>query len=398
MKKVLSIVLSVAMLMTVACAMFVTPASAEVCLDLTADGPIVFTATAAGEEMPFWPENPGSISTYPFIELSVSSDVPFDIYFGDGNNAKGMFAAGDFCWSFPGGTTSAIPAGDYTDILIDLSGAYTWTGNPVPDNAALDTITLIAKEAGTMTVTKLKQTDGVKEVNFGELKNTYDTTVDLAVKDPAAWSLTDPSKNGGANAVVTADENALYVGTDAPGWPSVYMDYAEGITVDANATLYADFTVDKPAQTTIYLFFNGSTANAFNDGEYYALVADATTGHYSGYVTLSEVLPEGCYNEDGTITLTSVKIFGTDNATTTGNAAAVTVNALDLLYTAPEEPALPGDLNDNGRVEMREVLRVYQAASADGVGSLTADQVTLCDTNGNGRIDMRDVMTIYKTV
>lgn len=289
MKKVLSIVLSVAMLMTFATAMFVTPVSAaEGDINFTADGPIVLEAAEAGAENPIWiaEETQAFIADKPYIDLSISSDVPFDLYFSD-SNGKSMWGAADFCWAFPGGTSSEIPAGDYYGIRIDLTGAYTWNpagGDPLPmpTDVKLTFISIIAKGVGTVTVEELIQTDGIpamKEVNLGELQYDYEEVIDLAVKDPDAWTATVPGKSNGANPVVSADEDALYIGTDAAGWPSIYMNYTdEPIKVDANATIYADFTVSYTGQTTIYLFFNGSTADDFKDGEYFAIVTDASYG------------------------------------------------------------------------------------------------------------------------
>ena len=403
MKKVLSIVLSVAMLMTFATAMFVTPVSAaEGDINFTADGPIVLNAAAADEEYPIWiaEETQAFIAEKPYIDLSISSDVPFDLYFAD-NNGKNMWGAGDFCWAFPNnaGPSSPIPAGDHYGVRIDLSGAYTWNGDPMPTDVKLTFISIIARGVGTVTVEELIQTDGIpamKEVNLGELQYEYDTVVDLAVKDPEAWTATVPDKNGGSNPVVSADEDALYVGTDAAGWPSVYMNYTdEPIAVDANASIYADFTVSYTGATTIYLFFNGSTADDFKDGEYFAIVTDASYGHYQGYITLNEVLPEGCYDEEGNLNLTCVKIFGTDN--TGANEASVTVNALDLLYTAPEDPVppvVPGDLNGTGVVDMRDALKIFQRAS--NKITFTEAEEAIADMDGNGGVNMRDALAAFQ--
>lgn len=336
------------------------------------------------------------LDTMKYIYQDLEATTPMDIILYDGyankwlhmyNNWKGP----DY---FPAGSTYAENNG--------IDGIYSYNNYAVGEGNVA-TLTSVRIEFDTtvanpsVTLNQLYLNDGTlkpAEVNLGELKNDYDTTIDLAVKDASAWSLTDPSKNGGANAVVSADETTLYVGTDRAGYPSVYMDYAEPITVDAKATIYADFTVDTASATTIYLFFNGSTANEFVDGQYVAIVADATNGHYSGYITLSDVVPAGCYNEDGTLSLTSVKIFGNDNAG--ANDASVTIKALDLCYTTPEEPApiVSGDLNGNGVVEMREALKIYQAAN--GKSSLTAEQLVIADINGNGSVEMREALMIYR--
>ncbi|MBE6764000.1 MAG: hypothetical protein E7553_06610, partial [Ruminococcaceae bacterium] len=132
------------------------------------DGKLVFTATAAGQEMALVIPEAVNLNTYPNFEATYEAGMAYDICFNDNNNGKWMFGAGDFCWGFAGGADGAsvpLKAGS-EDVNFELTGAYKW--NPetgamdaeVPANAVIKQIIFIAKEAGTITISKCAISNG----------------------------------------------------------------------------------------------------------------------------------------------------------------------------------------------------------------------------------------------
>jgi len=59
----------------------------------------------------------------------------------------------------------------------------------------------------------------------------------------------------------------------------------------------------------------------------------------------------------------------------------------------PAPPALPGDINDDGVIDMVDAFAVYTAAAT---GNVSAAVLEKADMNGDGTIDMVDAFAVYR--
>lgn len=130
------------------------------------------------------------------------------------------------------------------------------------------------------------------------------------------------AENDSENALVLYNTNGL--------WPDARYTLASPITFDpANASLYYEIELEANSKTSILLFFNGSSPDAPVEGKYIkinSLLSGVTISagsgdikgdgsKISGTLKLSDVeFPQGCYNEDGTVTLSGIKIFTSGEA------------------------------------------------------------------------------------
>ncbi len=175
MKKMMSLCLCAAMLAS----FFVFPTSVSAaeadCVDLlrtgslfctgaTAqmkDGALVITATAADQEAALALSKGSSLTTNVYWDGIVQSNVPFDIVFQDKTHNKWIYASANFCYAFENnnGASNPLPAGRHATSF-DVTGAYTWNGNALPADAAINSVTFIARAAGTIVVERCAMTDG----------------------------------------------------------------------------------------------------------------------------------------------------------------------------------------------------------------------------------------------
>ncbi len=369
-KSLLSLVLCVAMIVTAMGTMVAMPASAAEGVDFLlwanavygndatpedtytwGDGQFVFNPTAADQEVTMELAEPANLNDYPFFDIEISSTVDFDLCFHDNvSGDKWMFGAGDFCWAFEknNGAGNPLPAGDHT-ARIDLTGAYTWNGDPLPANASIITFCVIAKGAGTITVTKAQLTDGMKDVDVNSRGDQSDRAWDNRVsliqgeyKNHPAPNADDPQSN--VTVKQDADGNWIY-GNDNGQWPAASYTYATPIVVNDQAAIEMDFTVTQGSNTTIYIFFNQDTPDAYNNGTYMYIAdkddivaTDLSTGNYKGVLFLSDMVKrtianldkaDECKNSDGKFVITGIKIFGTNNSRVTDEA--VIIRKFDLL-------------------------------------------------------------------
>lgn len=435
MKKLLSLVLSVAMLMTVACSMFVMPASAD---DNTINFMLEEYVVEGTENVTFnedgtWtitgdialaPRTTFDYTVFKYIEFVMESDVDVLVQFldrdpvfenGEGAGYGEHYITLESEWHAKNGGYFAPVDGviSYTGTEGDLHRIYNWLTNPENGSycnwtntgtCTARAIYIKLREAGTVTLKQLNMWNGVaplEDIDLGTSENTYNTTVDLAVKDAAAWSTT--AAMGQSDAVVTVDGDNLVLSNTAGLWPSAYVNFETPYVVDANAMLELDFTVHNFAATTIYIYCANSDAVTYTEGEYITVnVADMTQGNYTGIVNLADYAGAACANEDGTYTINAIRIY----ATTAGGAAdvldpAVTIRTLNLLYTAeeeqpPVEEPLMGDVNGDDSVNVNDAIIIYKAFA--GTGALTDEQAAVADYNADGAVNINDAIAIYKVV
>lgn len=140
---------------------------------------------------------------------------------------------------------------------------------------------------------------------------------------------------GGEVAKMNFEGSVATLNGSSASWPCVYADYTSPITVAADATVNFDlsFTAGK---TSIILFFNdtGVIAGAESDiavinskitDNLEAGTNDILPGTYSGSFKFNELtLPTSYANEDGSYTITGIKIFTVVGAEVTFNKLSVT--------------------------------------------------------------------------
>ncbi len=324
-----------------------------------ADHVLTFNATKADQEVTFTVDNEANLNEYPYIQLSISSTAKFDVAFYDKNNVKWMFAAGDFCYNFGEylSPSNPIPAGEY-NVEFSPAGAYTWTGAPLPANAAICSFTFIAKEAGTITVTKCAVTDGMENFDLNtrgdQSQQPWANRVNLIAGDYTNAPAPDP-RDPRSNITVTKNaDGSIAYGNTAALWPAASYTFDEPIVVDSSAALDLDFAVSPGCTTTIYVYFGPSTPASFGDEAYIwianpedILVADLGKGHYKGVLFLEDTIKKTigsldavnkCYDANGNFVVTGVKIFATSNAVTSN---AVTFRKFDLVSLEGNDPLPP---------------------------------------------------------
>jgi len=427
MKKALSIVLSVALMLTIACSMFVMPASAEhinfldpaktelggagATFEYNADGDLVITCDGTADAS-IALVGPGTYdaSVYQYTKVNLSSEVPFVIAFYDAANDKWMTSNGDFFPDF-GNAVGEVPAaaGDY-NLDLFTKNCYTWDGSALPATVQMSAVYIEPKAAGTMIIKDMYLIDpnAVDTFEFAA-EPMFETTevFDLADKDVDMWEQVPVS---GSRVNIVADEEAgtLTLGNTAGNWPSAYIDFAEPIVADPDtAMIYADFTVEKGAKTTLYVYFGDSTATEFPSGAY-AVVhdiygAEVSAGNYVGYISVADILPvdeaarAACLDENGNLKVTAIKLYATSADPTVAMDPAVTFRSLDLMYnpgTTPEPPVfVPGDVNSDGVVDMMDAFAVYSAAST---GNVPENVLAFADMNDDGVVDMMDAFPVYR--
>ncbi len=421
MKKALSIVLSVAMLMTALAAMFVTPVSAAGLTDpiielmnpdyivegaenvtVNADGTWTITGPFAmrcdiNYDVNVVQNIKQNLTTNTPVKITVY-DQPYDKWLGLYDNWIG---------------DSHYPVGTYNDNN-GMYGIYNWNVDKAGWDSSVFTnganVSAIyfefdGTEGIEMTLKDLYLNDGTLKpdiIDFGPAEFEYDTTYDLTFKTASdMWS---PIPVFGSRPIVNVTDDALTIGNTAANYPSAYIDFDEPVVINEEAMVHCDFDVHDKSKTTIYLFFGEATCNEFDNGAYgvvhNALGAEIGYGKYSGYISVKDFLPTdpdalaACYNADGELVVTGIKIFAT-SATEAAVDPAITLRTLELCYTEAEDVLL-GDWDGNGTTNMRDIMQMYKAVSEGN--EMTDAQFACADYDGNGTVNMRDVMKIYQIV
>ena len=142
----------------------------------------------------------------------------------------------------------------------------------------------------------------------------------LISKDPSDWSYDDSVMK------VESTDGALVFSNTNGQWPDAHYT-GDSVSIASTAKIAYDFTVEAGASTNITLFFKDATPDDFTgkDDQYIGLqklidgitlngddlVGDGTA--IKGELDLSKI-PASCYNDDGTLTLNSVKVFAVGDA------------------------------------------------------------------------------------
>lgn len=411
-KSLLSVVLCVALVLGAMSTMLAMPASALSGVDFLAsgtaagneatpestyslaDGVLTFTATAADQEVAITIEGEANLNDFPFTELVINSTAKFDIAFYDPNNSKWMFGAGDFCYNFNEtlSPSNPLPAGDYNAKFM-LTGAYTWTGDPLPANAVVKSITFIAREPGTITVSKCQMTDGIADIDLnsrGTVNLDGWTSTNLIAGeyvDTPAPSAEDPQSS---IKVTKNDDGSVTYGNTNAQYPAAAYTFATPIVANAGAALELDFNVAAGMKTAIYVYMGPCTPSEFGEGAYIwvanpddILTTDLDSGNYKGVIFLEDTINktigkleavDKCKNENGEYVINGIKVYAiggpTDNA--------VTVNKLNLVAPASEE-----DIPETTKKEDRTTTALNTDATTAAGGSNNTTVNNGGSTGGN---------------
>ncbi len=119
-----------------------------------ADGSWLISSTASGQ---ITVSGPGvyDASVLQWTHLSVSSTVPFIVWFYDKTNDKRMDTNGDFYNDFG----NPAPAGEYGNKALWTNGCYTWDLSALPETVDMQTICIEPKAAGTMIIGHMMLSD-----------------------------------------------------------------------------------------------------------------------------------------------------------------------------------------------------------------------------------------------
>ena len=423
MKKLLSSILCAALILTAVCSMFtasVYAAEPVNLLDATGiwSGAENVTVNADGSWTITGPVNASlttpvtlSYNEYTHVYQDIAEGAvsitlldrdPAGVYQDHWINLYGQWAGPNF-----------YPAEGYTN-NDSIQGVYNWcTTNAGWLNTGLYTIVDVAFELDAnedqAIVNALYLNDGLLNYQLGDAELpadfTYDSTLDLAVKDADAWT---PIPVSGSLANVRVDGDNLVLDNTAGYWPNTFIDFDPTYTIDATKDAYVkvDFSVKASCATTLYLYFGEADCNNFDNGAYGMIgTADMGGGNYTGYVKLSDIMAQAitdgapCFDADGNIVLTGVKLFAVSNSG--ANDAVLTIRDLTLMYTAPApvdepDPFVPGDMTGDGALNMMDALLLY---SGFANGTLTADQIaTVADYNQDGSVNMFDSLLLYSSL
>lgn len=145
--------------------------------------------------------------------------------------------------------------------------------------------------------------------------------------DPSDWNYDNTTL-----VVEKSSESSLVLYNTDGLWPDARYNLKSPVTFDPeNALLHYELEPEADSKTSILLFCGGSTPDSFTEGQYIkinSLLAGVTISDgsgdikgdgskISGTLDLSTVdFPDGCYNEDGTVTVSGIKIFASGEANT----------------------------------------------------------------------------------
>lgn len=214
MKKLLSIVLAIAMMMTMAFAASASTANMlEGTLEVSGDGTAtgeykdgVLTITSTGEGGSVGIVGPGEYdaATLKYVHLAIESDVPFIISMYDGANEKWLTSNGDFFPQFglDAGDKPA-PAGKY-ELSLYTNGCYTWDGSALPATVAMSAIYIEPKAAGTITVTTLGLSDQEEFAAGGNNSGSNDDTKTTTTKKQSSSKDDNPKTGVESDAIALA--------------------------------------------------------------------------------------------------------------------------------------------------------------------------------------------------
>ncbi|HBL83504.1 MAG: hypothetical protein A2Y17_10730 [Clostridiales bacterium GWF2_38_85] len=193
---------------------------------------------------------------------------------------------------------------------------------------------------------------------------------------PEGETWTSVEVNGENAEILFNEDNTVTVKGSTAAWPCIISNLANPITVAADATITFDFSFTA-GTTSIVLFFGEAGAASVTEGEFVVINPgisselqansnDILPGDYSGSFVLNslEALPATIANEDGTYTITGVKVFTVGGAEVIFDKLEIAATAADTSEATSEDTseATPGT-GDTGYLALA-ILAVVALAGA----------------------------------
>ena len=301
-------------------------------------------------------------------------------------------------------TTAVTPhlTRDYLDIPSTLPGWQTLTTTP-----------LYVPEGGSLTIGFTSSKEGATDYAWRRYGNS-DTSNNKGDRREGWWCAT------GFRLLF----HPLFKKTPTPnGWTTICLPYAfqvpEGVTLYRIAGLMSDYSlvcleeVTEPEAGHPYIVFtNLSQATFYTSGEA-ATIPSRDEGNLRGYFKYNGWASTGSYqlNENGEW----FRIASTDEHYKPGSYCAYIIKAEGMpLFSSwdgptmpihgvedelgtPEPPALPGDVNGDGTVDVADIaaiIDVMAGVSLNPDADPEADDNLKADVNGDGTVDVADIAMV----
>ena len=291
---------------------------------------------------------------------------------------------------------------DYLDIPSTLPGWQTLTTTP-----------LYVPEGGSLTIGFTSSKEGATDYAWRRYGNS-DTSNNKGDRREGWWCAT------GFRLLF----HPLFKKTPTPnGWTTICLPYAfqvpEGVTLYRIAGLMSDYSlvcleeVTEPEAGHPYIVFtNLSQATFYTSGEA-ATIPSRDEGNLRGYFKYNGWASSGSYqlNENGEW----FRIASTDEHYKPGSYCAYIIKAEGMpLFSSwdgptmpihgvedelgtPEPPALPGDVNGDGTVDVADIaaiIDVMAGVSLNPDADPEADDNLKADVNGDGTVDVADIAMV----
>ena len=300
--------------------------------------------------------------------------------------------------------TAVTPAltRDYLDIPSTLPGWQTLTTTP-----------LYVPEGGSLTIGFTSSKEGATDYAWRRYGNS-DTSNNKGDRREGWWCAT------GFRLLF----HPLFKKTPTPnGWTTICLPYAfqvpEGVTLYRIAGLMSDYSlvcleeVTEPEAGHPYIVFtNLPQATFYTSGEA-ATIPSRDEGNLRGYFKYNGWASSGSYqlNENGEW----FRIASTDEHYKPGSYCAYIIKAEGMpLFSSwdgptmpihgvedelgtPEPPALPGDVNGDGTVDVADIaaiIDVMAGVSLNPDADPEADDNLKADVNGDGTVDVADIAMV----
>ena len=211
------------------------------------------------------------------------------------------------------------------------------------------------------------------------------TTVENAPIVADNWTI---AQSGGNNRTVTALDNGLQIDFTGASSRNPYIKISKDLTFwGIPDTIRLRMVPGDLSLKAVKIMVE----NAYGDR---VAVEYPVSGQVEGMVTVDAPVSDLCDATDmGSFPLKLIYFYITHQAATVGQAYSFKVPGMELVYAAmpPEEPALPGDVNGDGSINIADINQVI-----DMILSGTFDRVG--DVNGDGTVNISDINTLIAVI
>ncbi len=341
----------------------------------------------------------------PNVALALESDVPFRITMLDRGDAGDKWISfGTECYNsiYPNGGEPAtaapeggfLPAGSY-DCTAYLAGVYTWkTDEGVAGwdvtNANITALYIELQEAGTLSLSKLElQGEGAEPAPpMGDLITVSAGSVEAAPGDiveiPISISENHYLVNGQLQ--ISYDPAKLEI---QEVWDDIDNPYFEEYDSTIIKNAMVAFAVQTPGEG-IFAFASSGSKGVAKGGVIFTLtfkVLEGCTGTAEIVLSTPELSSNNGETNEGKDYATNYEMV---------NGAVVTPGGDVTPPTNPGDDALKGDLNGDTKINITDAVTLYYYVN--GKAQLTDEALAVADMNGDGKYNITDAVTLYYMV